>query len=79
MKVIMAKQDLEREALAQMRSHPGCEALTVVEVQFTDLRTDTNWALLAFTEAAADPEAIQRALIETQEKLRHQYELRVPE
>ncbi|SNS24044.1 hypothetical protein SAMN05216374_0445 [Tardiphaga sp. OK246] len=62
-----------------MQSHAGCEKLKAVEVQLSDRRADTNWALYAFTEATADPETVQRALAATQEKLRHRYDLRAPQ
>jgi hypothetical protein len=79
MKVILSKKELEREALAEMRKCPGCETLKAVDVQYSDLRADTNWTLYAFTEGRIDPGALHSALEMTVNKLRHQYELRAPE
>lgn len=47
MKAILSKKELEREALAEMRKRPGCETLKAVDVQYSDLRADTNWTLYA--------------------------------
>ncbi|MGM4932869.1 hypothetical protein AB7714_29940 [Tardiphaga sp. 1201_B9_N1_1] len=79
MKVTLSKEELEREALAEMRTLPGCETLRAVDVQYTDLRADTNWTLFAFAEGGIDPDVLHRALETTVDKLRHRYELRAPE
>lgn len=79
MKVALSKQELEREALAEMHTLPGCETLRAVDVQYTDLRADTNWTLYAFAEGGIDADVLHRALQTTVDKLRHQYELRAPE
>lgn len=79
MKVALSKQELEREALAEMRTFPGCESLRAVDVEYTDLRADTNWTLYAFAEGGIDADVLHRALETTVDKLRHQYELRAPE
>jgi hypothetical protein len=77
MKVTLSKEELEREALAEIRTHAGCETVKAVDVEYTDLRADTNWTMFAFSEG--DPEALHRALEATLEKLRRRYELRAPE
>ncbi|MGM4885294.1 hypothetical protein AB8A20_07950 [Tardiphaga sp. 604_B6_N1_1] len=77
MKVTLSKEELEREALAEIRAHAGCETVKAVDVEYSDLRADTNWTMFAFSEG--DPDALHRALEATLEKLRHRYELRAPE
>ena len=79
MKVILSKQELEREALAEMRKCAGCETLKAVDVEYSDLRADTNWTLYAFTEGRVDPGALHSALEATVNKLRHRFDLRAPE
>jgi hypothetical protein len=79
MKVILSKQELEREALAEMRKCAGCETLKAVDVEYSDLRADTNWTLYAFAEGRIDPGALHSALEATLNKLRHRFELRAPE
>lgn len=79
MKVIISKKELQREVLAEMRKRPGCETLEAVDVQYSDLRADTNWTLYAFTESRIDPGALHGALEMTVNNLCHQYELRAPE
>jgi hypothetical protein len=44
-----------RKTLAEMRKCPGCEALKPADVEYSDLRADTNWTLYAFTEGRVDP------------------------
>ncbi|WP_441255907.1 hypothetical protein [Tardiphaga sp. 285_C5_N1_2] len=77
MKVTLSKEELEREALAEIRGRAGCETVKAVDVEYCDLRADTNWTMFAFSEG--DPDALHRALEATLEKLRHRYELRAPE
>jgi hypothetical protein len=61
------------------QSHSSGSAAKAVDVEYSDLRADTNWTLYAFTEGRVDPGALHSALEATVNKLRHQYELRAPE
>ncbi|MDR6659066.1 hypothetical protein J2W51_001608 [Tardiphaga robiniae] len=79
MKVLLSKEELEREALLEMRSHPCCGTLKAVDVEYSDIRADSNWALYAFSEGRIDPSLLQAALEATAEKLRRRYELRAPD
>jgi hypothetical protein len=65
-KILVFKQDLERIALQAIRSFPGGEDVTAVEVECQiDMVICANWTLQVFTREGANLERMQ-----------HQYDLR---
>jgi hypothetical protein len=77
-KEIVAKQDLERIAMQEIRSFPGCEYVTEVEIEYqVDEVLKTNWTLYAFTREGGDMERIQYAINTARKRLRHRYDLQV--
>ncbi len=75
-KILVSKQDLERIALQALRSFPGGEAVTAVEVEYRiDKIIRTNWTLHVFTRDGANLERIYDAISTTRKRLRHQYDL----
>jgi hypothetical protein len=76
-KEIVAKQDLERIATLEIRSFPGCEYVTEVEIEYqVDKSLKTNWTLHVFTRDGGNLERIQYAINTTRKRLRHRYDLR---
>jgi predicted membrane-bound spermidine synthase len=76
-KALITKQDLALIALREIRSFPGGEHVTNVEVdgQF-DKIAKTNWTLHVFSTEGADMARIQFAITTTRKRLRHRYDLR---
>jgi hypothetical protein len=77
-KELLAKQDLERIAMQEIRAFPGCEHVTEVEVEYrVDEVPKTNWTIHVFVREGGDMERIQHAINTTQKRLRNRYELRM--
>jgi hypothetical protein len=76
-KTLVAGHELERIALQEIRSFPGCEYVTDIEIahQF-DSVLRTNWTIHVFTREGADMLRIQYAINTTRKRLRHRYDLR---
>jgi hypothetical protein len=75
-KILVSKQDLERIALQAIRSFPGGDDVTVVEVEYgIDKVIRTNWTLHVFTRKGGNLERLQEAISTTRKRLRHQYDL----
>ena len=76
-KMLVSKQDLERIALQSIRSFPGGEDVTAVEVEYRiDKIIRTNWTLHVFTRDGGNLERIHDAISTKRKRLRHQYDLR---
>ena len=76
-KEFIAKHDLERIAMQEIRAFPGCEYVTDVEVEYQiDRVLKTNWNMHVSTCEGANLERIQYAINTTRERLRHRYDLR---
>ena len=77
-KTLIARHDLERIALQEIRSFPGCEHVTVVEVEHQiDRAPQSNWTLHVFTREGGDMQRIQYAINATRKRLRQRYDLRL--
>jgi hypothetical protein len=77
-KELIAKNDLERLTLGEIRSFPGCEYVTDVEIEYqVDKVLHTNWRMHVFTREGADMARIQYAINTTRKRLRHRYHLRI--
>ena len=76
-KELVAKQDLERIAMQEIRCFPGCEHVTEVEIEYqVDKVLKTNWTIHVFIREGGDMERIQYAINTTRERLRQRYNLR---
>ena len=76
-KEFIARHDLERIALQEIRAFPGCEHVTDVEIEHQiDRELKTNWTLHVYTCEGANMERIQYAINTTRQRLRHRYDLR---
>ena len=76
-KELLAKQDLERIAMQEIRAFPGCEHVTEVEVEYqVDKMHKTNWTILVFIREGGDMERVQYAINTTRERMRRRYNLR---
>jgi predicted membrane-bound spermidine synthase len=76
-KALVTKQDLALIALREIRSFPGGQHVTDVEVDGEiDKVAKTNWTLHVFTTEGADMARIQFAITTTRKRLRHRYNLR---
>jgi predicted membrane-bound spermidine synthase len=75
--VLVTRQELALIALQEIRSFPGAEYVTTVEVDpQVDKAIKTNWTLHVFTREGADMARVQYAITTTRKRLRHRYELR---
>jgi hypothetical protein len=76
-KEMVAKQDLERIAMQEIRSFLGCEHVTEVEIEYqVDKALKTNWTIHVFTREGGNMERIQYAINTTRKRLRQRYDLR---
>lgn len=76
-KTLVARHDLERMALQEIRSFPGCEYVTDIEIAYQlDKVLGTNWTIHVFTREGADMLRVQYAINTTRKRLRHRYDLR---
>jgi hypothetical protein len=76
-KTVIAAHDLERIALQEIRSFPGCEYVTDIEIAYQlDKVLRTNWTIHVFTREGADKLRVQYAINTTRKRLWHRYELR---
>ena len=76
-KEFIARHDLERIALQEIRAFPGCEHVTDVEIEHQiDRALKTNWTLHVYTCVGANMERIQYAINTTRQRLRQRYDLR---
>jgi predicted membrane-bound spermidine synthase len=76
-KALVTRQELALIALREIRSFPGGEHVTSVEVDSQIDRTaKTNWTLHVFITEGADMPRIQFAITTTRKRLRHRYDLR---
>jgi hypothetical protein len=77
-KTLKARHDLERIALQEIRSFPGCEHVTDVEVEYQfDRALHSNWTIHVFAREGGDMQRIQYAINATRKRLRHRYDLRL--
>jgi hypothetical protein len=76
-KTLVARHELERIALQEIRSFPGCEYVTDIEVAHqVDRALPTNWTIHVFIREGGDMMRIQYAIITTRKRLLHRYDLR---
>ena len=76
-KELIARHDLERIAMQEIRAFPGCEHVSDVEIEYRlDRVLKTNWMVHVFTREGANMERIQHAINATRHRLRHRYDLR---
>jgi hypothetical protein len=76
-KTLVARHELERIALQEIRSFPGCEYVTDIEIAYqVDRALHTNWTIHVFTREGGDMLRIQYAINITRKKLRNRYDLR---
>jgi hypothetical protein len=76
-KTLVSRHELERIALQEIRSFPGCEYVTDIEIGYqVDIVLRTNWTIHVFTREGGDMLRIQYAINTTRKKLRHRYDLR---
>jgi hypothetical protein len=76
-KTLVSRYELERIALEEIRSFPGCEYVTDIEIAYQiDKVLRTNWTIHVFTREGGDMLRIQYAINTTRKKLRHRYDLR---
>lgn len=75
-KTLVSKSTLEQMALAEIRSHTGCQDVRSLEIGYVhDARFDSNWKI-AVVHCGVDHRAPSRAATYVVEKLRQQYNLR---
>ena len=75
-KTLVSSHELERIALQEIRSFPGCEYVTDIEIAYQiDKLLHTNWTIHVFTREGADMLRVQYAINTTRERLKHRYEL----
>jgi hypothetical protein len=76
-KEFIARHDLERIALQEIRAFPDCEHVTDVEIGHQmDRVLKTNWTLHVYACEGANMERIQYAINTTGQRLRRRYDLR---
>jgi hypothetical protein len=76
-KTLVARHELERIALQEIRSFPGCEYVTDIEIAYqVDRALRTNWTIHVFTREGGDMLLIQYAITTIRKRLRHRYDLR---
>jgi hypothetical protein len=76
-KELIARNDLERIAMQEIRAFPDCEHVTNVEIEYRlDKVLKTNWTMHVFTREGAHLPRIQQAISATRNRLQHRYDLR---
>jgi hypothetical protein len=76
-KELIARHDLERIAMQEIRAFPDCEHVTDVEIEYRlDKVLKTNWTMHVFTREGAYMPRIQQAINTTRHRLQHRYDLR---
>jgi hypothetical protein len=76
-KALVNRQELALIALQEIRSFPGAQHVTTVEVdRQVDKIARTSWTLHVFTREGGNMERIQFAISTTRKRLRHRYDLR---
>jgi hypothetical protein len=76
-KELIARHDLERIVMQEIRAFPGCEHVSDVAVEYQrDKVHRTNWVMQVFTSEGANMERVQYAINATQHKLRQRYDIR---
>ena len=75
-KTLISKAQLELIAIEEIRSFPGCEYASSVEVEYQpDRSSDTNWALHVTAREGADLERIHYAAKTASDRLKRRYNL----
>ena len=73
----IARLDLQRMALQELRAFPGGEYVTDVEIEYRlDKVAKTNWTMQVFTREGANMTKIQIAINATRHRLKYRYDLR---
>jgi hypothetical protein len=76
-KELIARHDLERIAMQEIRALPGGEHVTDVSIEYQrDRVLRTNWTMRVITGEGANMERIQYAINATRHRLEHRYDLR---
>ncbi len=77
-RMLIGRQDLERLALQEIRSFPGGEFVSSVEVEYrTSSENGTNWCLLTYVNDGGSLGPIEHAVQRTRDRLQQQYNLRL--
>jgi hypothetical protein len=75
-KTLIARHELQRIALQEIRSFPGGEYVTDIEIAYqVDRVLRTNWTIHILTGEGGDMRRIQQATNSTLKKLRLRYDL----
>jgi hypothetical protein len=75
-KVLLAMEDLQARALAEIRKQPGCSGVrNIVINRVSDHRAGSNWSMCVVSAGAADANTAARAAIIVQHALRRDYDL----
>jgi hypothetical protein len=76
-KTLIARHDLQRIALQEIRSFPGCQYVTDIEIaDEVDRVLHTNWTIQVFVREGRDMLRIQFAINTAWKRLQHRYDLR---
>jgi hypothetical protein len=76
-KTLIARHDLQRIALQEIRSFPGCQYVTDIEIaDEVDRVLHTNWTIQVFVREGRDMLRIQFAINTARKRLQHRYDLR---
>jgi hypothetical protein len=75
-KTLLSIQDLQAQALAEIRKQPGCSNVQGIAInRVSDQHADSNWSLCVLSAGAADANTAARAALHVQSVLRRDYDL----
>ena len=75
-RALVAKADLERIALQEIRSFPGTEWVTAIEVERQSGKRGADWTLHVIAQDGCDLDRVHHAANTTSDRLKRRYELR---
>jgi hypothetical protein len=75
-RTLVAKADLERIALQEIRSLPGTEWVTAIEVERQSGKRGADWTLHVIAQDGCDLDRVHHAANTTSDRLKRRYELR---
>lgn len=75
-KILLAMEDLQARALAEIRAQPGCSGIRNIAInRVSDHRAENNWSMCVVSAGAADANTAARAAMHVQHALRRDYDL----
>ena len=75
-KTLLAKEDLQARALAEIRKQPGCSSVCNIAInRLTNDRAESNWSMCVVSAGVADANTAARAALYVQHALRRDYDL----